>query len=75
MSQAWAVLLASLVTAVGGVIVALLTKVKKENKQDHQYVSAMLTLVYKSVSRNEGKLDKLTGEVDSLRDEVHTHKH
>lgn len=75
MSQAWAVLLASLVTAVGGVIVALLSKVKKENKQDHQYVSAMLTLVYKSVTRNETKLDKLTGEVDSLRDEVRTHKH
>lgn len=75
MSQAWAVILASLVTAVGGVIVALLSKVKKENKQDHQYVSAMLTLVYKSVSRNETKLDKLTGEVDSLRDEVRTHTH
>lgn len=75
MSQAWAVLLASLVTAVGGIIVALLTKVKKENKRDHQYVSAMLTLVYKSVSRNESKLDKISGEVDSLRDEVRTHKH
>lgn len=75
MSQAWAVLLASLVTAVGGVIVALLSKVKKENKQDHQYVSAMLTLVYKSVSRNESKLDKISEEVDSLRDEVRTHKH
>jgi hypothetical protein len=74
-SQAWAVLLASLVTAVGGVIVALLSKVKKENKQDHQYVSAMLTLVYKSVSRNENKLDKLSGEVDSLRGEVRTHTH
>lgn len=75
MSQAWAVLLASLVTATGGIIVALLTKVKKENKQDHQYVSAMLTLVYKGLQRNEGKLDKLTGEVDSLRNEVRTHKH
>lgn len=75
MSQAWAVLLASLVTAVGGIIVALLTKVKKENKQDHQYVSAMLTLVYKGLQRNEGKLDKISGEVDSLREEVRTHKH
>lgn len=75
MSQAWAVFLASLVTAIGGVIVALLSKVKKENKQDHQYVSAMLNLVYKSITRNETKLDKLTGEVDSLRDEVRTHKH
>jgi len=74
-SQAWAVFLASLVTAIGGVIVALLSKVKKENKQDHQYVSAMLNLVYKSITRNETKLDKLTGEVDSLRDEVRTHKH
>lgn len=75
MSQAWAVLLASLVTAVGGIIVALLTKVKKENKQDHQYVSAMLTLVYRGLQRNEGKLDKISGEVDSLREEVRTHKH
>ena len=64
-----------MVTAVGGIIVALLSKVKKENKKDHQYVSAMLTLVYRSVSRNESKLDKLSGEVDSLRDEVRTHKH
>ena len=75
MSQAWAVLLASLVTAVGGVIVTLLSKVKKENKHDHQYVSAMLTLVYKGLQRNETKLDRISGEVDSLRDEVRTHKH
>ncbi len=75
MSQAWAVLLASLVTAVGGIIVALLSKVKKENKQDHQYVSAMLTLVYKGLQRTETKLDRISGEVDSLQNEVRTHKH
>ncbi len=53
----------------------MLSKVKKENKQDHQYVSAMLTLVYKGLQRNETKLDRISGEVDSLRNEVRTHKH
>jgi hypothetical protein len=73
--QGWAVFLAAVVTASASVLVALLTKVKKENKQDHQYVSAMLTLVYKAVNRTDSKVDKIASEVDSLRDEVRTHKH
>jgi len=73
--QGWAVFLAAVVTGSASVLVALLTKVKKENKQDHQYVSAMLTLVYKAVNRTDAKVDKITSEVDSLRDEFRTHKH
>ena len=75
MQQGWAIFLAAVVTGSASVLVALLTKVKKENKQDHQYVSAMLTLVYKAVNRTDAKVDKISDEVDSLRDKFQSHKH
>jgi len=55
----WALVVAAVVTAVGGVIVALLQKFKEENHKDHAYVRGMLTMLYKSQSRIEGKVERV----------------
>ena len=70
MDGGWALVLAAVVTAVGGIIVALLQQFKKENSQDHAYVRGMLTMLYKSQSRIEGKVDKVD---DRLSDHLESH--
>ena len=59
MDAGWALILAAVVTAVGGIIVAVLQKFKKENNQDHAYVRGMLTMLYGSQRRIETKVDKV----------------
>jgi hypothetical protein len=55
----WALILAAVVTAVGGVIVAVLQQFKKENHDDHAYVRGVLTMLYKSQNRIETKVDRV----------------
>lgn len=57
MDAGWAMVLAAVVAAVGGVIVAVLDKFRKENSQDHQVVLGMLKMVHKSQQRTEEKVD------------------
>jgi hypothetical protein len=59
MDGGWALVLAAVVTAVGGIIVAVLQQFKKENSQDHAYVRGMLTMLYSSQRRIEGKVEKV----------------
>ena len=69
MDGGWALVLAAVVTAVGGVIVGVLQQFKKENHDDHAYVRGVLTMLYKSQNRIEVKVDKvderLTRHLDS----------
>jgi hypothetical protein len=69
MDGGWALVLAAVVTAVGGVIVGVLQQFKKENHDDHAYVRGVLTMLYKSQNRIETKVDKvderLTRHLDS----------
>jgi hypothetical protein len=53
----WGIVIASLVTAVGGVITSLLVKVKKENTKDHASVMEILRSVNGNVERIDSKLD------------------
>lgn len=53
----WGVVLAALVTAVGGVITALLLKVKNENTKDHASVMEILRSVGGKVEKIDSKLD------------------
>jgi hypothetical protein len=55
----WALILAAVVTAVGGVIVSVLQRFKKENHDDHAYVRGVLTMLYKSQNRIETKVDRV----------------
>ena len=59
MDGGWALILAAVVTAFGGVIVAVLQKFKKENHDDHAYVRGVLTMLYKSQNRIETKVDRV----------------
>lgn len=59
MDGGWALILAAVVTAVGGVIVGVLQQFKKENHDDHAYVRGVLTMLYKSQNRIEVKVDKV----------------
>ena len=69
MDAGWAIVLAAVVSAVGGILVALIQKFRKENQKDHDVVMGMLRIVYKSLQRNEMKLDKvderLTSHIES----------
>ena len=51
------VVLAALVTAVGGIITTILLKVRKENTQDHASVMEILRSVGGNVERIDSKLD------------------
>lgn len=53
----WGVVVAALVTAVGGIITTLLLRVRKENTQDHASVMEILRSVGGNVERIDSKLD------------------
>tara|TARA_B110000503_G_C7126441_1_gene404831 strand:- start:1302 stop:1523 length:222 start_codon:yes stop_codon:yes gene_type:complete len=71
MDGGWALVLSTVVTAVGGIMVTLLAMVRKENKDDHAVVAGMLQHVFKSVGTVENKLDKVS---DSLKEHINSHK-
>jgi hypothetical protein len=60
----WALILAAVVTAVGGIIVAVLQQFKKENHTDHQVVLGMLKVVHKGQQRVEDKVERLDERLD-----------
>ena len=59
MDAGWAGIIAAVVAAVGGVIVAALDKFRKENHTDHQVVMGILHVVRKSQQRVEDKVDRV----------------
>ena len=71
MDGGWALVLSTVVTAVGGIMVTLLAMVRKENKDDHAVVAGMLQHVFKSVGTVETKLDKVS---DNLKQHINSHK-
>lgn len=64
----WALILAAVVTAVGGIIVAALQQFKKENHTDHQVVLGMLKVLHKGQQRVEGKVERLDERLDNHLD-------
>jgi hypothetical protein len=60
MSQAWAVVVAAVVTTLGSVTVAVMSKMRKENRDDHMTVMSLLRVVGRKQDRIEDKLDSLT---------------
>lgn len=53
----WGVVIAALVTAVGGIITTLLLRFRKENTEDHASVMEILRSVGGKVERIDSKLD------------------
>ena len=58
--------IAAVVTTVGTVTVAVLTKMRKENRDDHMTVMALLRVVGR-------KQDRLEDKLDTLNDRFHGH--
>ena len=59
MDGGWALILSAVVTAVGGIIVTLITVFRKENREDHDNVMAVLRIMHKGIGRVETKVDKV----------------
>lgn len=59
MSQAWAMVIAAVVTTAGSVTVGVMAKMRKENRQDHALVMGLLRIVGRKQDRIEDKLDSL----------------
>ena len=72
MSQAWALLLASVVTASGAIMVAFINKFRKENHRDHEVVTGMLKIMHRAIQRTEAKLDKVD---ERLTEHIVDHLH
>lgn len=70
MDGGWALVLSAVVTAVGGILVTVITLFRKENKEDHDIVAGMLRHVFDSVKRVEVKVDKVSNGL-----EKHIEKH
>jgi hypothetical protein len=72
MDAGWAVFLASVVTASGGVVVTMLTKFRKENSKDHEVVTGLLRMMYRTQQRTEQKIGKVD---EKLQEHIESHHH
>jgi len=59
-----ALIIAAAVTAVGGIIVAIIQQFRKENHTDHQVVVGLLHVLRKSQQRVEDKVDRVDERLD-----------
>lgn len=59
MDANWAMILAAVVTAVGGIIVAVIQRARRQDSQEHGVVMDMIRLIHISQRRTERKLDKV----------------
>ena len=59
-----ALIFAAAVTAVGGIIVAIIQQFRKENRTDHQVVVGLLHVLRKSQQRVEDKVERLDERLD-----------
>ena len=67
-----AVVVAS-VTAIGGILVALVQKGRKENKNDHNTVATMLIDVKDEILQLHHKIDHVDEQVDKVDDQMTDH--
>lgn len=50
-------ILVALIAAMGGIITALVQKSRKENREDHNSVANMITMLHKDVNTVDKKID------------------
>lgn len=69
MDTGLATVLAASVTGAFALLAVLVNQSRKENKTDHAYVAGLLSMLYKSTNRIEGKVerldDRLTSHIES----------
>ena len=71
MDNGLAMVLVAVVTAIGGVIVALIQGLRRENRDDHAVVQERLSLLSTIAMRTENKVDTVK---DELADHLDWHK-
>ena len=74
MTQAWAMVTASIVTGSFGLLIAYVNKFRKENREDHMTVMEMLRLVNRNVVKVEDKVDLLDDRLDTHMNDDHAPK-
>lgn len=57
MSDAWASIIVSLIGVSGSVLLLFLSKLRKENKDDHNKVTSLLTILHDDVKEVDKKID------------------
>jgi hypothetical protein len=57
MDGGWALVVSAVVTAVGGLLATMLSRFRKENKQDHDVVLGLIKIVYNRLNRVDEKID------------------
>lgn len=72
MDGGWALIVSAVVTAVGGILVALIARFRSENKQDHAVVLGLLKMVYNKTSKVEEKVTQVDAR---LTRHVESHHH
>ena len=61
------------ITAIGGLLVALVQKGRKENKNDHNTVAAMIGDVKDEILNLHHKIDHVDEQVDKVDDQMTDH--
>lgn len=61
------------ITAIGGILVALVQKSRKENKNDHNVVATMLIDVKDQIIDLHSKIDHVDEQVDKVDDQMNDH--
>ena len=63
----------AIITAIGGILMALVQKGRKENKNDHNVVATMLVDVKDEIINLHHKIDHVDEQVDKVDDQMHDH--
>lgn len=71
MDQGFAVVVAGAVTAIGGIIVALIQSLRKENRRDHAYVATALIRLNNSLTRTAAQMGRVEDKIDAHIGEHH----
>jgi uncharacterized membrane protein len=66
-------IIVSIIAAISGVIVALVQKGRKENKDDHNVVADLLINVKDDIIHLHKKIDHLDDQVDKVDDKIDVH--
>lgn len=70
MDGGWAIVVAAVVTAVGGVLVALIQQFRKENRQDHDLVVNQIRVLYHLMRKVDDRVERhLTWHSEGSADE------
>lgn len=63
----------AIIAAVGGILVALVQKGRKENRDDHSVVASLISDVKGEILQLHHKIDHVDSQVDKVDDQMQDH--